>query len=695
MRLSALALLLALPALRADEGMWTFDNIPVRQIKAKYGVELDAAWLKHLQLATVRFPGGTGAFVSRDGLVVTNHHVGRGAIAQVSSAQADLVKNGFTAARKSQEIRVPGLELMMLVSMKDVTERVNGAVKPGMADQEVLAARLNALAELRRTEEAKTGLTCEPVTLYQGGEYWLYRYRKFTDVRLAAAPELQVAAFGGDPDNYTYPRHNLDFALFRVYEDGKPYRPEAFLPFSAKGVAMGELTFISGHPGTTFRQQTCAQMVYARDIGIPFQLRSLERQKKALQAFSATSPEARRLAAEVIYGIENGHKRLSGQLLGLAKAENLKKVEVAEAALKAAVAKDPALQARVGGSWDRVAQAVAGQQALLRETTYLGAGRGTLTGRVASLRHALTLVWLAEETAKPSAARISEFSDGNLKATTAQLLSPRPVQKPIDLALLAAGLEAAREELGADHPFVKAVLGGRSPEAVAKAAVDGTKLDDPAERRRLAEGGRAALEASTDPMILLAKQFDPFSRAIQRRMEEEVTSIFNEHGGRIAEARFKAFGRAVYPDATFTLRLGYGPVATYANGTGTLAQPFTTFMGMYDRHLGWGGNAAASEHGAWTLPERWLKRQSKLDLATPFNFIYACDTVGGNSGSPVVNVKGEFVGINFDSVFEGQGGYYVYDPDTKRAVATDGRAILEALRKIMDAGPLADELVGK
>ncbi|GLH66160.1 S46 family peptidase [Geothrix edaphica] len=699
MRLSALALslvtVLALPALRADEGMWTFDNIPVKQIKAKYGVDLDTAWLKNLQLATVRFPGGTGAFVSRDGLVVTNHHVGRGAIAQVSSAQADLVKNGFTAARRSQEIKVPGLELMMLVSMKDVTARVIGAVKPGLSDQEAMAARLNALADLRRTEEAKTGLTCEPVTLYQGGEYWLYRYRKFSDVRLVAAPELQVAAFGGDPDNYTYPRHNLDFSLFRVYEDGKPYQPEAILPFSAKGVAMGELTFISGHPFSTFRQQTHAQMAYARDFGIPFQLRTLERQKQALQALSATSPESRRLAAEAIYGIENGHKRLSGQLLGLAKAENLKKVETAEAALKAAVAKDPALQARVGESWNRVAEAVERQKALLKEATYIDSGRGTLVGRVASLRHALTLVRLADETARPSAERLTEFSEGNLKATRAQLLSPRPVQKPIDTALLAAGLQEAKDELGADHPFVKALLGDQSPEAVAKAAVEGTKLDDPAVRKQLAEGGKAALEASTDPMILLAKKIDPFGRAVHKRVEAEVTGVFNEHGGRIAEARFKAFGRAVYPDATFTLRLGYGPVATYANGTGTLAQPFTTFMGMYDRHLGWGGNAAAAEHGAWTLPERWLKRQAKLDLATPFNFIYACDTVGGNSGSPVVNVQGEFVGINFDSVFEGQGGYYVYDADTKRAVATDARAILEALRKVMDARHLVAELTGK
>jgi hypothetical protein len=689
MRFTALALLLALPALRADEGMWTFDNIPLQQIKAKYGVELDAAWLKQLQLATLRFPGGTGAFVSRDGLVVTNHHVGRSAIAQVSSPKADLVKDGFVAANRDQELKIPGLELMMLVSMEDVTVSVNGAVPKGTADKDALTMRRNALADLRKAEEAKSGLTCEPVTLYQGGEYWLYRYKKFNDVRLVAAPEVQVAAFGGDPDNYTYPRFNLDFSLFRVYENGQPYRPQAYLRFQPKGVAMGELTFISGHPGTTFRQQTHAQMVYARDVGIPFQLRSMSRQKAALQALAATSPEARRIAAETIYVIENATKRLSGQLLGLAKAENLRKVETAETALKAAVAKNPELQSRVGGSWDHVAQAVARQKVLLKESTCTG------TGRVVLLGHALTLVRLAEEEAKPSAQRLTEFSDGNLKATKARLFLPRPVQKPVDATLLAEGLQEAKDELGADHPFVKAMLGGWLPKAVAKAAVEGTKLDDPALRQQLAEGGRAALEASNDPMILLAKRLDPFNRAIRKQMEDEVTSVFSEYGGRIAEARFKAFGKSLYPDATFTLRLGYGPVATYANGTGTLAQPFTTFMGMYDRYLGWGGNAAAAGDGAWTLPQRWLDRQAKLDLTTPFNFIYACDTVGGNSGSPVVNARGEFVGINFDSVYEGQGGYYVYDADTKRAVATDARAILETLRKIMDADQLVAELMGK
>ena len=691
MRLSPLAitLVLALPTLRADEGMWTFDNLPVKQMQAKYGFAPDAPWLKHLQLATLRFPGGTGSFVSPEGLVITNHHVGRSAIAQVSTAQTDLIKNGFTAATREQEIKVPGLELMMLVSQENVTPQVSAAVQSGMAEKDALKARQNALSQLRKAEEGRTGLTCEPVTLYQGGEYWLYRYKKFTDIRLVAAPEVQVASFGGDPDNYTYPRWNLDFSLFRVYENGQPYKPEAFLPFTTTPLKAGDLTIISGHPGTTFRQQTLAQMIYARDLGIPYRLKALDTQKRALQAFAATSEEARRVAADPIYGIENGYKRLSGQLLGLQKAENIRKVQAAETALRQAVARDPQLQARVGQSWAAIETAVHRQEALLKESSLIDSRGSALLGQ------ALTLVRLFEEEARPSEKRLPEFSEGSLKATRARLLNPRPTDKPLDAARLASGLREAQEELGATHPFVQAMLAGKTPEAIAKAALDGTQLHEVAFRKQLLEGGKAAVGACQDPLIRLARTLDPFNRAIRKQVEEEITGVINEHGGRIAEARFAVQGKESYPDATFTLRLSFGPVATYATGSGTKAQPFTTFMGLYDRYLGWGGNAVAAEDGAWTLPQRWLDRQGSLDATLPFNFIYNCDTVGGNSGSPVVNRAGEFVGINYDSVFEGQGGYYVYDADTKRAVAVDARAILESLRKIMDAGHLVKELGAK
>ena len=680
------ALLLASSGLRADEGMWTFDNIPVAKMKAKYGFEPDAAWLKNLQLGTLRFPGGTGSFVSPDGLVVTNHHVGRSSIQQVSTGKADYIKDGFTAASRDQELRIPGLELMMLVASDNVTARVNAAVKPGSPDAEALKARQNMLSTLKTEQEKATGLTCEAVTLYQGGEYWIYRYQKFTDVRLVAAPELQVASFGGDADNYTYPRWNLDFALFRVYENNKPYKPQAFLPFASSPLRIGDLTLISGHPGTTNRKDTLAQMVYAKDIFIPFRLRSMERQRAALVTFAATSEEARRISADVIYGIDNGHKRFSGQLAGLMKAVSLEQVAAQEAALKQAVAKDPELKARAGQSWARIEEAVAAEKALLKDYLMVDARGSALLG------FALTLVRMPEELAKPSALRLTEFTEGALKATQSRLTNPRPIPANLDAARLAAGLEEARDLLGKGHPFVLAMLAGKTPAEATQLAMQGTQLQDPAFRKQLMEGGQAALAACKDPLILLARKLDPLNRKIRKQWEDQVQSVLNEHGGRIADARFKAFGKSQYPDATFTLRLSYGPVATYETGSATKAQPFTTFLGLFDRHAGWGGNAVAAEGGAWTLPQRWLDRKDRLELATPFNFIYACDTVGGNSGSPVVNTKGEFVGINFDSVYEGQGGYYVYDDATKRAVAADARAILESLRNIMDAKWVADEL---
>ena len=680
------ALLLACSGLRADEGMWTFDNIPVAKLKAKYGFEPDAAWLKRLQLGTLRFPGGTGSFVSPDGLVITNHHVGRSSIQQVSSAQVDYIKDGFAAASRDQELRIPGLELMMLVSSDNVTAKVNGAVKPGSPEAEALKARQNALSALRAEQEKASGLTCEAVVLYQGGEYWIYRYKKFNDVRLVAAPELQVASFGGDSDNYTYPRWNLDFALFRVYENNQPYQPAAFLPFASKDLKIGDLTLISGHPGTTNRKDTLAQMRYAKEVFIPFRLRSMERQRAALAAFASTSEEARRISADALYVIDNGHKRLSGQLAGLEKPQSLRQVEAVEAELKAAVAKDPQLQARAGQSWARISAAVETEKRLLKDYSLVDARGSVLLG------FALTLVRLPAELAKPSELRLTEFTDGAFKATQGRLGNPKPISVELDGARLASGLQEAQDLLGQGHPFVQAMLAGQTPLAASQAALKGTRLQDPAFRKHLLDGGKAAIDACQDPLLVLARKLDPLNRKLRKQWDDQVQSVLSEHGGRIADARFQAFGKSQYPDATFTLRLSYGPVATYDTGSATKAQPFTTFLGLFDRNLGWGGNATAAEGGAWTLPQRWLERKERLNLSVPFNFIYACDTVGGNSGSPVVNTLGEFVGINFDSVYEGQGGYYVYDDATKRAVAADSRAILESLRKIMDAKWVADEL---
>jgi hypothetical protein len=686
--LTALAVALAGTTLRADEGMWTFDNLPVKQLKAKYGWAPDQAWLDHLRLSALRFPGGSGSFVSADGLVLTNHHVGRGWIQRVSDKDHDYVTTGFYAPTEAQEIKVPGLEVLTLMAMDNVTDRVNKAVKPGMSDAAALKAREVEIEKIKQEMQQKSGLTCEYVSLYQGGQHWIYSYQKHTDVRLAFAPEQQIAFFGGDYDNFTYPRHDLDFSMFRVYENGKPYHPKDFLHWTKTGVKAGELALVAGHPGRTSRQETLAQMSFEGQYAIPMRLGMLENMRKDLTAYASRSAEAARQVNTQIFGIENSLKALNGYRSGLSDKAAMARIAAAEKDFKAKVAKDPKLEAEAGQSWGRIAKALAVEKPLLKEGMYVGTAHSTLLG------YALTLVRMAEEETKPSAKRLPEFSDANLKSLRMRLSIPAPYYPELETFMFTRGLAEARKELGPKHPFVKAMLGGKSPDAVAQAAVEGSKLADPAVRKALMEGGLKAIDASTDPMILLAKKLDPIGRKLRKKMEDQVASVISDQAARIARARFALYGTSTYPDATFTLRLTFGPVEGYP-ANGTLMQPFTTFGGLFDRYDGWGGNAAKAHHGAWELPQRWVDHRKDLDPSTPFDFVCSTDIIGGNSGSPVVDEKGDLVGLIFDGNIESLPGNYFYDGKVNRAVAVDALAIPEALRKVYGATALADELTGK
>ncbi len=685
--LSLLALGLVGSALRAEEGMWTFDNLPTKQIQAKYGWAPDQAWLDHVRLSALRFPGGSGSFVSKDGLVLTNHHVGRGWIQRVSSKEADYVKNGFAAATREQELKVPGLEVMTLMGMENVTEHLAKAVKAGLPEKEAQKARETEIEKLKKAMQEKSGLICEHVNLYQGGEHWVYSYKRHTDVRLVFAPEQQIAFFGGDFDNFTYPRHNLDFSIFRVYENGQPYQPKEFLRWTQGGVKAGDLTFVTGHPGRTNRQDTLAQMIYSRDFAIPARLKSFERRKAALVAYGQTSPEAMRQVNTQIFGIENGIKATTGNWSGLKDVAAMKRIADAEKDLRAKVAKDPKL-ASVSESWAKIEQATVVAKGLTKESLNVGTANSTLLG------YGLGLVRIADEEAKPSEKRLPEFSDANLKTAKARLGVPAPYYQAQEIFLFTKGLEEAAKELGPNHKFVKAMLGGKAPAEVAKAAVEGSKLADPEARKALLAGGKAAIAASTDPMILLARKLDPISRDLRKKQEDQVTSVISEHGTRIAKARFAIYGKNTYPDATFTLRLSYGAVAEY-KGNGTLIQPFTTFGGLFDRYDAWGGNEAKAHDGSWTLPQRWLDKRSGLSPAMPFNFVHKVDIIGGNSGSPVVDQKGELVGLIFDGNIEMLPGNYFYDEAVNRGVSVDARAITHALDKVYGATALAAELTGK
>jgi len=661
--------LAALTGLRADEGMWTFDNLPLAQMKAKYDFAPDAAWLDHVRLATVRFPGGTGSFISRDGLVLTNHHVGHGWIERVSDAAHDYVKNGFVAADRKDEIKVPGLELATLMAMENVSAAVAKAA----------GSPREALARLAKEAEARTGLRCEPVSLYQGGESWIYSYKVHKDVRLVMAPEYGIAAFGMDWDNFSFPRHDLDFSLFRVYEDGKPYVPPHHLAFAASGPKYGDLTLVVGHPGRTSRLETLAQMEAYRDALNPARIRALDRTRKALHAFAAKGPENARTVSGTLMGLENSYKVFVNETVGLKDKDAMAAVARAEKELREAVAKDPALQASTGPSWDLVAQAMARRSAMAREEVVAG---GRLPGYVESLLR------LEEEAALPASRRGAGYrTDKELADRRASLRRHRIENPDLEREYFLVGAKGALEELGPDHPFVKALLDGRTPEAAAQALSASALLRDPAARAKAAEAG---VKDSTDPLVVLGRRLHPFLQSL-RQMQEETGAVIAEQGARIARARFQVRGRSVYPDATFTLRLSYGAVETYP-ANGTLAQPFTTFGGLYDRADAWGPEA---ENHSWELPARWKEARGRLDMSTHFDFISTNDIIGGNSGSPVVDRLGEVIGLAFDGNIESNAGRYFFDPKVNRCISVDASAILAALDKVYGARHLVTEIKSK
>lgn len=679
------ALALALVA-RADEGMWTFDHPPLKQLKERYGFEPSAAWLEHVRLAALSFGGGSGSFVSADGLVITNHHVGRGWVQQVSGpGDKDYIRHGFLARTRDQELKIPGATLRTLVAMEPVTEAVRASVKPGMTESQAAEARRATLARLQREREAATGLSYSPVILYQGGEYWLYGYKVHKDIRLVMAPETAIAAFGGDPDNFTYPRHDLDFTLFRVYENDRPYHPPHHLTWSREGLKPGDLTFVVGHPGSTQRFITYAQMCHARDRALPERLAALETMRRQLKAYAARSEEQARQVRTRIYGVENSLKALNGYLRGLQNAQALEAIRQRERELQTKVASNPQLASEAGSSWSAIAKALERNQDLVREARYVSTRYSPL------LAVAVNLVNVVEESAKPEAHRRKGYrTAAELNAQREALLKPlRNRNEALEAFLLQAGLEEVEAALPPNHPFRRALLEGRSAHAVVQ-ELQASRLADPDVRKALPEGGPKVLRTSTDPMIRLARRVAPLLTALNQR-QEALNAILDEHGARIARARFAVLGKAHYPDATGTLRITFGPVAPYP-ANGTLQQPFTTFHGLYDRALAWGPEA---EGGAWALPPRWLAAKDRLDLTTPFNFVHAVDIIGGNSGSPVLNRQGEFVGIIFDGNIEMLPGNFYYDGTVNRGVSLDARAILEALDKVYDARFLVDELLGR
>jgi hypothetical protein len=677
------ALVIAAPlAGHADEGFWPFNRIPKAAIKQALGVELSDEWLTRIQLASVRFPQGSGSFVSPDGLVLTNHHVAMEMLQKLSTPERDLVKNGFLARDKAQELRAPDLELVRLERMTDVTAQVNAAVKEGMSSADTLAARRAAIAAIEKDSEAQSGLQSEVVTLYQGGQYHLYQYKKFTDVRLVFAPEFDAAFYGGDPDNFTYPRYCLDMTIFRVYENGKPLAVKEYLPWSTAGAKAGEAVFTSGHPGQTQRLNTMSHLEFLRDQALPLNIDNYGRLRNALAAYAEKGAEERRQANDLFFSIENSLKSWRGQLAGLKDPALMQRKAEAEQALRARVAADPDLKARFGDAWPRIEQARKSLPAYNVERVFLEGGFALYSDYFS---HARTLLRWSEESIKPNGERLPEFTDARKPQIERELSSEAPIYPGFETARLAASLAMAAEKLGASHDLVKQILAGKSPEARAAELVAGTKMGDAATRKALFAGGTDAVNASTDPFIVLARLIDPRSREIRTKYDNEVVGVERDAYAKIAQAVFATQGDSAYPDGTFTLRLSYGQVKGYEEN-GRPVAPFTEIRGLYIR---------GDEHGLkppYKYPDTWAKARASLNLTTQYNFVTTNDIVGGNSGSPVINAKGELVGLVFDGNIQSLPGYFIYDGSVNRTVAVDVRGMTEALRKVYKADALVAEL---
>jgi len=677
-----LAISACLPLLAAaDEGMWTIDNFPSDRVAEKYGARIGDRWLQHAQLSTTRLENGcTGSFASGDGLVLTNNHCTWGCIRYLSTADRNLSDTGFMAGNRGEELQCPGQQISVLVDFEEVTKSVASATA-GLSDAEANDARKAALTNLESDCESKAGgtLHCEAVTLYNGGQYFIYKYKRFDDVRLVFAPELDITAFGGDPDNFNFPRWDVDMSFLRVYENGKPAKTPNYFKWRRSGPAAGDPVFITGHPGSTDRSLTVSQLKFQRDVSIPLYLYRYNELRGRLLAWQNTSDEAAREVQQRILGIENGIKVRRNQLKALQNDTMMEEKIANENELRDLVMSDDAMRAKYGNAWDLIDEAMYAYRNIYEDYLFMELG-AAFGGSL--FDYARTIVRGTAEREKPNAERLRAYTDAALPQKEAELFAARPVNKGYEELSLTFSLEKMREWLGPDSQYVHEVLGNDSPASLAMKLVSGSKLDDPAVRKSLWQGGIAAVTASEDPMIQLALRIDPDARALRKRYETEVAAPETRGEEMIADARVAAFGTDTYPDATFTLRVTYGDVRGWLE-KGEMVDPFTHTRRLFERATG---------ERPFKLPASWISARESLDPDTPFNFSATTDITGGNSGSPIISASGDLVGLAFDGNIHSIAGDYWFDERTNRTVGVDTAIILEALDKVYGADRLIDEL---
>jgi hypothetical protein len=678
--ISAVATLAAFTPALADEGMWTFDNFPSQAVQQKYGVAIDQAWLDRVRAGAVRLAGGCSAsLVSAEGLVLTNHHCVAGCVQDLSTADRDYLKNGFFPSSRNEERQCPGAQAEILTTIADVTPTINAATA-GKAGPDFVRARDAAVAdqEKRACQGREAINRCQVISFYDGGQYKLYTYRKYSDVRLAFAPEFQAAFFGGDPDNFNFPRYDLDFSFLRLYENGRPVATPQHLRWNASAPKDGDLVFVAGNPGGTDRLLTAPQLVTLRDVIRPPLLMQLSELRGRYTRFAEESAEHARISSRALFGTENTIKALRGAQLALLDPTLIESKRKADAELKARVDADPRLKAEIGDPWAEIAQAQVARAELNNAYSFLEgrAGSGSQL-----FRYARALVRAAAEREKPNGERLREYTDARLPLLEKTLLDPQPVERDLEQLQLLFWLTKLREELTADAPETELYIGRDSPEILAR-SLSASTLGDADVRKRLWEGGTRAIKASDDPMIRYVLKTDESARAVRKAVEERVDGPTDRAAERIAKARFAIYGTSVYPDATFSLRLTYGRVAGWTY-RGRTVPSLTDFDGLYRRATG---------HFPFELPPRWLESKGKLDLSTVFNISSENDIIGGNSGSPLINAKGEVIGAIFDGNIHSLGGDFYYDAALNRAVSVSTAAITEALAKVYGQSALIAEL---
>ena len=663
----------------ADGGIWLLNEFPRAAIKAKYGFDVSDGFLKKLQLGSVRFNnGGSGSFVSGEGLVFTNHHVGSDCIQKLSSKEHDYLKDGFMAATRSDERKCPDLELNVLLSIENVTEKVKASVPASATPAEAATRRRAEMSAIEKACSDRTNHRCDVVTLFSGGQYHLYEYQKYTDIRLAFAPEKDIAFFGGDADNFTFPRWNLDVCFFRVYDNDKPLKPLHFFPWSREGVKKGELTFVSGNPGSTGRLLTYAEFEFQRDFAVKWNLERNRGLVAALKQYSKKGPEEARVALEEIFGTENSYKALSGFMMGLSDPSFMARKKAEEDTFKAAISKDSDKQRQFGSVWDQLREITETYKPIYPGLMIFENGPNQYGSILPIARR---IYRYATERQKPNGERLREYSEAGLASLEESIFSAAPLTESLETAVLAEYLRFGAQVLGLNNPVMASLLAGRTPEQAASEAIANTKLFSVDERKRLAASADL-VQSSPDGLLRLIRLIEPEARRVRKEFEDRVQARQSLETARLAQAQY-ALGGNVYPDATFTLRVSFGPATGYRNANGKSINWMTDFGGMY-RH--------ATGKDPFALPKRWLDRKKNLTLGVPFNFVTTADTHGGNSGSPTVNTKGELIGILFDGNLEGLPNRYIYTDKQARSVHVASQGIIESLRKIYQAEMLLKEL---